>query len=79
MRAAVGAAFGMSSVDRLPAFGLSGDKRTVQTGRGLVTLTELEDWYFFPQDAEPMQSVLYSLIFCWRSAMVQRELILPFV
>jgi DNA mismatch repair protein MutS len=52
MRVAVGEAFGMSSADRLPAFGLSGDKRTVQTGRGLVTLTELEDWYFFPQDAE---------------------------
>jgi DNA mismatch repair protein MutS len=52
MRVAIGEVFGMSSADKLPAFGLSGDRRTVQTGRGIVTLTELEDWYFVPQDAE---------------------------
>ena len=52
LRLRVGEAFGFSSVDKLPAFGLSGDKRTVQTGNGLVTLTELEDWYFFPEDSE---------------------------
>ena len=34
----------------LPAFGLSGDKRAGQTVSGLLTLTELEDWYFFPDD-----------------------------
>jgi hypothetical protein len=35
--------------------------------------------YFLPQDAKPAQSILYSLIFRRRSAVVQRELILPFV
>ena len=52
MRVALGEAFGMSSTEKLPAFGLSGDKRTVQIGRGIITLTELEDWYFFPEDSE---------------------------
>jgi DNA mismatch repair protein MutS len=52
LRIALGEAFGMSSLDRLPAFGLSGDKRTVQTGRGLITLTEVEDWYFSLQDCD---------------------------
>jgi DNA mismatch repair protein MutS len=52
LRQVLGVAFGMSSADKLPAFGLSGDKRTVQTGHGLVTLTELEDWYFAQDDSE---------------------------
>src|SRR3954470_277382 len=52
LRIALGEAFGMSSLDKLPAFGLSGDKRTVQTGRGLITLTEVEDWYFSLQDCD---------------------------
>jgi DNA mismatch repair protein MutS len=46
LRASLGEAFGVSSSDRLPVFGLSGDRRSIQTGRGLVTLTELEDRYF---------------------------------
>jgi len=52
LRTAIGEAFGMSSVDKLPAFGLSGDRRTVQKGHGIVTLTELEDWYFLSEDSE---------------------------
>ena len=52
LRQVLGEAFGLSSADKLPAFGLSGDKRTVQTGHGLVTLTELEDWYFSQDDSE---------------------------
>jgi len=52
LRQVLGEAFGMSSADKLPAFGLSGDKRTVQTGRGLVTLTELEDWYFSSDESD---------------------------
>ena len=43
LRSFVGEAFEASST--LPAFGLAGDKRTVQTGSGLMTLTELDDWY----------------------------------
>jgi len=52
LRSAIGEAFGISSVDKLPAFGLSGDKRSVQTGHGMVTLTELEDRYFFSEDCK---------------------------
>jgi DNA mismatch repair protein MutS len=52
IRGEIGAAFGMSSVDKLPVFGLSGDKRTVQTGSGIVTLTEVEDSYFSLADCD---------------------------
>lgn len=52
LRRVLGEAFGMSSDDKLSAFGLSGDKRSVQTGHGSVTLTELEDWYFSQDDSE---------------------------
>jgi DNA mismatch repair protein MutS len=38
------------TADKLPAFGLSGDKRTVMTGFGNVCLTELEDWYYGLED-----------------------------
>jgi DNA mismatch repair protein MutS len=47
----IGRAFEMSSANKLSAFGLSGDKRTVQTSHGLMTLTELEDRYFSPEDS----------------------------
>jgi DNA mismatch repair protein MutS len=50
LRQTIGEAFGLSVVDKLPAFSLSSDKRTIQTGHGLVTLTELEDWYFVSDD-----------------------------
>ena len=52
LRKLIGEAFGLSSVDKLPAFGISGDKRTVQTGLGLITLTEIEDWYFVQEECE---------------------------
>ncbi|HYJ90301.1 MAG TPA: DNA mismatch repair protein MutS, partial [Pyrinomonadaceae bacterium] len=52
LRQAVGDSFGMFALDKLPAFGISGDKRTVQTGSGIITLTELEDWYFVPEDCQ---------------------------
>jgi DNA mismatch repair protein MutS len=51
-RQTIGEAFGFSSPDRLPAFGLSGDRRTIQTGPGSITLTELEDRYFDAGDCE---------------------------
>src|SRR5437773_2544937 len=50
IRQLVGETFGSPSAT-LPAFGLSGDKRTVRTGSGILTLTELDDWYFFADDS----------------------------
>jgi DNA mismatch repair protein MutS len=52
LRSFVGQAFGTSAT--LPAFGLSGDRRTVQTGSGLMTLTELDDWYFSSEECVRM-------------------------
>ena len=52
LRQLIGEAFGLTSIDKLPAFGLSGDKRTVQAGQGLITLTEVEEWYFGQADCE---------------------------
>ena len=52
LRSSLGETFGMPSEERLPIFNLSGDKRTIQTGRGTVTLTEVEDSYFNPDDCE---------------------------
>jgi DNA mismatch repair protein MutS len=53
LRNVVSDAFSAGS-STLPAFGLSGDKRTVQTGGGIMTLTELDDWYFVDEDCSRM-------------------------
>lgn len=44
--------FGVSPSNAPSVFGLSADRRTVQHGPGIITLTELEDRYFTPEDCE---------------------------
>ena len=55
--------------------------RTCVSGDMISTcpFRSLPPGYFCSENAQPSQSILYSLIFFFRSAMVQSELSLPFV
>jgi DNA mismatch repair protein MutS len=52
LRVLIGDVFGLPPENKLPAFGLTNDRITVETGRGTATLTELDDSYYALADCE---------------------------